>query len=188
MTSKFPTLKKADSSAQTSTVPSQFLVGGVDLRPWDAQVSRVSDEARYFRSVSVGFIAAAIASLLYAAFTIASHIEIGIAAVGVGFVVGKAMMEASYGAGGPKYQMAAVVLTYFSVSMARVPEILWQWHAHGVNIAHLTSAQTLTLAQYGVASPFFDLSHGIGVGLISFLIVSFGIQQAWRLTAAAYPA
>jgi hypothetical protein len=188
MTSNLPTLKKPDSSAQSPTVPSQFLVGGVDLRPWDAQVSRVSDEARYFRSVLVGLLAATVASLLYAGFTIASHIEIGIAAVGVGFVVGKAMMEASYGAGGPKYQMAAVVLTYFSVSMARVPEVLWQWRARGVDIAHLTSEQIFTLAKYGVASPFFDLTSGIGVGLISFLILSFGIQQAWRLTAAAYSA
>jgi len=180
MNSNFPTLKKAGHSTQSS---SQFLVGGVDLRPLDAQRS---DDALFFRAILVGAFAAAVGTVLYATFTLASHIQIGLAAVGVGYLIGKAIQETTGGVGGLKYQALAVVLTYFSVSLARVPEILWHWHQRGLDIAHLNSTQRLTLAKYGVAAPFFDLVSGIGPGLISFLILSAGIQQAWRLTAAGY--
>lgn len=187
MNSNFPTLKKAASSGHSTPGSPQFFVGGVDLRPLDAQRS---DDALFFRAVLVGTLAAAVGTVLYATFTIASHIEIGLAAIGVGYLIGKAIQEATKeatgGVGGLKYQTLAVVLTYFSVSLARLPELLWHWHGRGVDITHLTSDQILTLVKYGVAAPFFDLTSGIGPGLISFLILSAGIQQAWRLTAPGY--
>lgn len=41
--------------------------------------------------------------------------------IGVGWLVGTAMMKGSNGAGGRRYQIAAAVLTYAAVSMAAIP-------------------------------------------------------------------
>jgi hypothetical protein len=46
---------------------------------------------------------------------------IGYISVGVGYIVGKAMMIGSKGIGGRKFQIAAALLTYAAVSMAEVP-------------------------------------------------------------------
>jgi len=46
---------------------------------------------------------------------------IGYMSLGVGWVVGKAMLFGSKGFGGRKYQITAAVLTYLAVSMAAVP-------------------------------------------------------------------
>lgn len=46
---------------------------------------------------------------------------IGYMSLGVGWVVGKAMLYGSKGFGGRKYQITAAVLTYLAVSMAAVP-------------------------------------------------------------------
>jgi hypothetical protein len=47
--------------------------------------------------------------------------RIGYMALGVGWIVGKAMMAGSGNIGGRRYQIAAVVLTYAAVSMAAIP-------------------------------------------------------------------
>jgi hypothetical protein len=46
---------------------------------------------------------------------------IGYLALGVGWIVGKAMMTGSKGVGGRRYQIVAVLLTYAAVSMSAVP-------------------------------------------------------------------
>ncbi len=46
---------------------------------------------------------------------------IGYIAVGVGYIVGKAMILGSKGIGGRKFQITAALLTYAAVSMAEVP-------------------------------------------------------------------
>lgn len=46
---------------------------------------------------------------------------IGYLSLGVGWVVGKAMMAGSRGIGGRRYQLVAVLLTYAAVSMAAIP-------------------------------------------------------------------
>lgn len=46
---------------------------------------------------------------------------IGYFALGVGWIIGKAMMSGSRGVGGRKYQIVAVLLTYAAVSMSAIP-------------------------------------------------------------------
>ena len=77
--------------------------------------------ATYMRALFFG-IGAAIAGLaLYATFAIVTGIIIGYASLAVGWMIGKAMLSGSRGAGGRRYQITAVVLTYLAVSMAAVP-------------------------------------------------------------------
>ena len=59
--------------------------------------------------------------ILYSAFSIATGIEIGFASLAVGYLIGKAMKFGAKGAGGRRYQIAAVLLTYAAVSISAVP-------------------------------------------------------------------
>ncbi len=147
---------------------------------WDTQRS---DHARFIQAVLYGVVAALLSSMVYAAFTIITHIEIGYLAVGVGYVIGKAMLHATQGLGGRKYQITAAVLTYFAVSLASVPEILWSMHTRGTDISHLSAHSIAFLARYGVASPFLELQDGFVSGLIGLFILFIGIRAAWQFTA-----
>jgi len=93
------------------------------------------------------------------------------------------MMAGSGNRGGRSYQIAACLLTYLSVSMAAVPEILWSLHKQGTDIGHISGRGMVILARYGVASPFLSLTDGFG-GIIGLFILFIGMRAAWRLTSA----
>lgn len=77
--------------------------------------------ASFVRALLGGVVGFAIGLALYAGFVIATGISIGYIALAVGFIVGKAMMVASGGVGGRRYQIAALLFTYAAVSMASIP-------------------------------------------------------------------
>ena len=77
--------------------------------------------AAFVRAMLGGLLGFAIGLALYAGFVIATGISIGYIALAVGFIVGKAMMVASGGVGGRRYQIAALLFTYAAVSMASIP-------------------------------------------------------------------
>lgn len=77
--------------------------------------------AAFLRGLLLGAGAAVVGLVLYATFTILTDLYIGYIALGVGWLVGKAMMKGSNGMGGKRYQVAAVLLTYFAISVAEVP-------------------------------------------------------------------
>jgi hypothetical protein len=149
----------------------------------DYLLANSPDRAHFTRAILYGIAGAIAGTILYATFTILTHIEIGYVAIGVGYLVGKAMIAGSGGRGGRSYQIAAAILTYLSVSMAFVPEALWQIHQSGKSLSHINARVALVLAGYGVASPFLDLSEGVG-GILGLIILAIGIRAAWRLTSA----
>lgn len=149
-------------------------------RAWHEQQA---DHSRFVQAMVYGVIAAVIGSIAYAAFTIGTHIQIGYLAVGVGYLVGKAMLHATHGLGGRKYQIASAVLTYLAVSMAAVPEILWGMRSRGIDISHISSRGMVFLARYGIASPFLELQQSLGGGLIGLFILFIGVRAAWSYTA-----
>jgi hypothetical protein len=79
------------------------------------------------RAFLYGAGAAVAGSILYAAVAILLNLEIGIIAIVVGFMVGKAIRHASNGLGGRPQQILAVVLTYFSITSSYIPVFLYQW-------------------------------------------------------------
>ena len=187
MPSNIPDFEKAEYLAP-STAPTnrqQTMVSGdVDSRDWAA---RQQDHARFTRALVYGIGGAILGSILYAGFTIVTHIRIGYVAIGVGYLVGKAMLAATSGHSSRKYQWAAAILTYLSVSFAAVPEILWVLHKEGRGLSHLSARSLFFLAQYGVASPFLEIKDGGLSGLIGLLILFIGMRAAWRLTADRTP-
>jgi uncharacterized protein (DUF983 family) len=77
--------------------------------------------AAFMRGLLLAAGAAVIGLMLYATFTIITGLYLGYLAVGVGWFVGRAMMRGSHNIGGRRYQIAAVALTYFAISVAEIP-------------------------------------------------------------------
>jgi hypothetical protein len=164
--------------------------------------------AAFSRAILYGIGAAIVGMIGYALFEIATGIIIGYLAIGVGYLVGKAMKRGSNNRGGRRYQIAAALLTYASVSMAAIPVAIHSYKNHkpahtATTPSNATSNQfpgetaprpepkpqplnpgraLLILAGIGLASPFLELADGFG-GIIGLFILFLGIRAAWSLTA-----
>ena len=78
--------------------------------------------AAYVRALVYGTGAAAVGLTGYALIAILLQgWVISYMSIGVGWIVGTAMMKGSNGVGGRRYQIAAALLTYAAVSMAEIP-------------------------------------------------------------------
>ncbi len=80
-----------------------------------------NDRGMFVRGLMCGLGGALVGLILYAAIGILIGAVVGYMSFGVGYLVAKSMMMGSKGAGGKRYQIAAVVLTYAAVSMAAIP-------------------------------------------------------------------
>jgi hypothetical protein len=133
---------------------------------------------------------------LYALVAIVLHAEIGIIAILVGWMVGKAIRHGSYGRGGRPQQILAVALTYFAITTSYIPVVLYQ-SARSSRVeqrqAQTTDAPSesrpranlggiaLYLLMLTAIAPFLSLTSGISAW-ISLFILFIGLQRAWRLT------
>lgn len=168
--------------------------------------------SRYMRGLIFGIGGAILGLILYATFEIATGLIIGYVALAVGYIVAKAIKMGSRGAGGRRYQITAVALTYAAVSLAAVPvyisiyaksekakptaQIQEQPSDTTAADENTTSGPTakprmefgaalLQLALIGLASPFLELSGDPFHGLIGLVILVVGIRIAWRMTAGS---
>ncbi|MGD0736201.1 MAG: hypothetical protein ABR976_13690 [Terracidiphilus sp.] len=134
----------------------------------------------YVHGLTYGVFAAAVAMAVYALFTIVTHFYLGYVAVAVGWLIGKAMMKGSKGVGGPRYQMAAAILTYLAVSLAAVPIRVASFSAAGdMN----WGSELLPMALWGLLSPVLYLQYPV-FGFVGLLLLIAGMRIAWRTTAA----
>ena len=83
-----------------------------------------------------------------------------------------------YGSGGwrsLKFQIAAVCLTYLSIGASYVLVAL-------VSIKSMANISWLKVLQYCFTAPLLDIfSEGVG-GILTALIIFFGLSRAWRYT------
>ena len=152
--------------------------------------------AAFVRALLFGIAGAVAGFALYVGFALATGLVIGFVSLAVCFIVGKAMNFGSRGAGGRRYQLVAVLLTYLAVSMAAVPIAI-----HQLRQQHQVQAQSGTtaapqgphermsfgkaiglLALIGIASPFLDLQNPTH-GIIGLIILFVGLRFAWQFTA-----
>ncbi|HEY7888412.1 MAG TPA: hypothetical protein VIC29_09330 [Steroidobacteraceae bacterium] len=158
-----------------------------------AQIPRDSHGA-FVRALVFGIGGASIGFALYVAFALATGLIIGYVSLAVGYIVGKAMHVGSRGIGGRRYQVAAVLLTYFAVSLSAVPIAIDQSRAHHTQeqsaaaamqpVAPVNVGKAIAmLALVGIASPILDLQDPVH-GLIGLVILFAGLRFAWQFTAA----
>jgi len=136
---------------------------------------------------------------LYALVAIILHAEIGIIAILVGWMVGKAIRHAGYGRGGRPQQILAVALTYFAITTSYIPVILYQAATNPRGVEQRQQARTndapaearprmslggiaLYLLMLAAIAPFWSLTSGISAW-ISLFILFIGLRYAWKLTA-----
>jgi hypothetical protein len=103
-----------------------YRVNGAPACPICAEKMRsevtLDGHAAYVRALTYGIGAAVIGLIGYALIAILLQgWVISYMSIGVGWIVGTAMMKGSNGVGGRRYQITAVVLTYAAVSMAAIP-------------------------------------------------------------------
>jgi hypothetical protein len=156
-----------------------------------------------FRAVIYGAGAALAGCLLYA-IVLAMGVQIGIVALAVGWMVGKAIRHGSYGTGGRPQQILAVALTYFAISTSFFPAAVFVGVKHGIEAKNAAKTQSAATAQppvqeakpkisrgaalggllvFAVISPFLELKYSPVGGLISLFILFIGLQRAWAMTA-----
>ena len=68
-----------------------------------------------------GLVAAIAGAILYYAVIAISNFEIGIVAIAIGFMVGWAVRKGAANRGGRRFQVLALVLTYWAVGLAYTP-------------------------------------------------------------------
>ncbi len=143
---------------------------------------------------------AAIAGCLLYAIVLSMGVQVGIVALAVGWMVGKAIRYASYGTGGRRQQVLAVALTYFAISTSFLPAGIFLSVKEQIvdktdpdrpaptlggtlhKIAGLKNALPYLL-MVCMFSPFLDLANSPASGLLSLIILFVGMRTAWALTA-----
>jgi hypothetical protein len=180
--------------------------------------------AAFAKAAVFGLGAAILGAIVYYAVIAITEFEIGLVAIAIGFMVGFAVRKATEDRGGLRYQVLAMVLTYWAVGLAYTP-FVFSDNEQGTPPAQIepasstgaaapepvadavpatlesdlavdsTSADTprdamgmaIGLALLFVltwALPVLSVVSSMPGGLISAAIILFGMQQAWRMTAA----
>jgi hypothetical protein len=192
-----------------------FRVNGLMACPQCASEARNGQprdsHVAFTRGLLLGIGAAIAGMIAYATFTIVTGWYIGYLALGVGYLVAKAIKKGSNGLGGRRYQIAAVLLTYAAISIAAVPVGISYALKHAKN-QHQAQTQSSNVTVdgdaapqqtapgpkpsihfgafgvqtllVGLASPFMELQDPRH-GLIGLFILFIGLRIAWQLSASA---
>jgi len=150
-----------------------------------------------------GLGAAIVGAILYYAVVAITDFEIGIVAIAIGYIVGYAVRRGASGHGGRRFQVLALALTYWSVGLAYMPLAFSQLDEDNQQAAQTTPAATVAervpegesedvnlsvaiplLLGLSLVLPVLVVLGSLPGGLISAAIIAFGMQQAWRMTAA----
>jgi len=135
------------------------------------------------KAVLAGTIAAFLGSCAYAGFTILTHIQIGFLGLFLGAFIAGVMMHHSGHVGGRRYQVAAAILTYLSISLSALPEYLFAIHKQGRDLGTLPVEAWTLLSELAIASPFLELTANFASGAIGLFILFIAIRSAWRAAA-----
>jgi len=177
-----------------------------------AQVAQLAETPRswgvFARAGLFGLGAAIAGAILYYAVIAITNFEIGIVAIAIGYMVGWAVRKGAGNRGGRRFQVAALVLTYWAVGLAYTPLTFQQIaeeekkeqaqeapaggsdaaaspapdgpadEPRAVNIPMVLAI----LLGFSLALPVLAVISSMPGGLISAAIIAFGMQQAWRMT------
>jgi hypothetical protein len=126
-------------------VGTYFLAGGRVVCPICADRIQLGTQAPpaslLGRAALYGAGAAIAGCAIYAAVAIVTGLEVGLIAILVGVMVGKAVRKGSGGLGGRPQQILAVALTYFAITTSYVPVFIHHALTHPKSAAHADAAR-----------------------------------------------
>jgi hypothetical protein len=172
-----------------------------------AQLAQMAKTPRgwglFARAGIFGLGAAIAGAILYYAVIEITNFEIGIVAIAIGYMVGWAVRKGTGGLGGRRFQVLALVLTYWAVGLACTP-ITFKQLAEADKKQEVEAQTTASapapnsgeppaepvnipvvvafLLGLSLALPVLIVFGSLPGGLISGAIIAFGMQQAWRMT------
>ena len=125
---------------------------------------------RFGQAVLFGLGAAIAGAAVYAGVMISADSEWALISIAIGWFVGKAVRKGSRNRGGWRYQLLAGLLTYTAICAAYAAVL---WHS----IGQPGLPQVIELAVLMYALPFMGGTQNI----IGWLIIGFGVWQAWKM-------
>jgi hypothetical protein len=102
--------------------------------------------------------------------------QIGFVAIGVGYLVGRAVRKGAGGQGGTRYQVLAMFLTYSAIALAGLPSIMEVVRSSPTG----EPASLPFLVAFAYELPFLGGTRNI----IGLFIIGIGLYEAWKLTRA----
>jgi hypothetical protein len=137
----------------------------------ESAVATPEGVAPALRATGLGILAAIAGAAIYYGVLALAHIQLSLITIAIGYLVGRAVRMGA-GGGGRRYQVLAVVLTYWAVGLAFAP-------------LYLQHSQLPLLSQflYVFAIPIVEITSR-GGGILTAIIIAIGLYQAWQMTAA----
>jgi hypothetical protein len=135
------------------------------------ELAASTSQSLFLRAMGYGLGAAIAGSVVWELIEKLFHAQVGIVAIGIGYVVGRAVRKGAGGFGGRRYQVLAVLLTYSSIALAPLPEVL---------SASPPGASLPFIIGLSFISPFLGGTDNV----IGWFIIAIGLYQAWKLTRA----
>jgi hypothetical protein len=154
------------------------------------------------RAFLYGLAAAVVGSIVFYAVSAITGFQFGLIAVVIGYAVGKAVRKGSGSLGGRRYQIVAVLLTYFSIASTNIPPIVKYLSQQSQKKHAAASSPSITtdpappirapkplLALVGIvflfglalALPILNITHDF----LGVIIIGIGLWEAWKFTRAA---
>lgn len=97
----------------------------------DSAAEQAASKRLFARAALFGLGASILGAILYYGVIALTGLEIGIVAIVTGYLVGRAVRQGARGHGRRRFQVLAVVLTYFSVGLAYTPVAMKELVSHG---------------------------------------------------------
>lgn len=134
-----------------------------------------SKVTRFGRAAGAGIAAGFAGFLLYWIILEVTHINFGLVAIVVGWMVGNAVRWGSNRMGGRLYQFLALAITYVAICATYIPSLLGNTSDvdfHAPFLIKLVFAMVFSLA-----APWLEGPENI----IGWVIIGFGLFQAWQM-------
>lgn len=136
------------------------------------------------RAAALGIAAAVLGAALYFLVLVVTGLEVGLVAIAIGFMVGYGIRMGTRGRGGRRFQVLALVLTYWAVGLGYSSLVVKELVQGNAGEPMSLTTTLLTMIGLTFALPVMVIVQSMPGGLISAAIVGFGMMQAWRMTAA----
>jgi len=160
-----------------------------------------------------GLAAAVAGAAIYYAVIAITNFEIGLVAILIGYMVGYMVRKGAGGRGGRRFQVLAVVLTYWAVGLAYTP-LAFKGASDDDKVATASDSAVATppaldtsnavsgelrdedsgggsvlkvfglLVALAFALPVMYVAQSMPGGILSAIIILIGLRQAWSMTAS----